>query len=113
LSQEFVHVAQTSDLEPGAKKRVYVGEQRVMLTNVDGVFYALDDLCPHALAVMSAGWLDGDEIVCPLHGARFNVKTGEVLSSPAEEDMTVFAVKIEGENVLVCVPGAGDAPRPS
>ena len=106
MSQEFVHVAQTGDLEPGAKKRVYVGEQRVMLANVDGAFYALHDLCPHALAVMSAGWLDGDEIVCPLHAARFNVKTGQVLSAPAEEDMTVFAVKIEGEKVLVRVPEA-------
>lgn len=106
MSQEFVHVAQTSDLESGAKKRVWVGDQRVLLANLDGVFYALDDLCSHALAVMSAGWLDGDEIICPLHGARFNVKTGQVLSSPAEEDLKVFAVKIEGEKVLVRLPEA-------
>ena len=106
MSQEFVHVAQTSDLESGAKKRVYVGDQRVLLANVGGVFYALDDLCPHAFAVMSAGWLDGEEIMCPLHGARFNVKTGEVLSLPAEDDLTVFDVKIEGEKVLVRLPEA-------
>jgi nitrite reductase/ring-hydroxylating ferredoxin subunit len=104
LSQEFVEVAETSDLEPGAKKRVYVGKQRVLLANVDGVFYAVDDLCTHAFAVMSAGWLDGDEIICPLHGARFNVKTGEALSSPAEEDLAVFAVKIEREKVFVRIP---------
>lgn len=106
MPREFVHVAQTSDLESGAKKRVYVGDQRVLLANLDGVFYAVADLCPHAWGVMSAGWLDGDEIICPLHGARFNVKTGEVLSSPAEEDLTVFAVKIEGDKVLICLPAA-------
>ena len=104
MPQEFVQVAQASDLKPGTKKRVWVGDTKVLLANVDGAFYAVDDLCPHAWAVLSAGWLEGDEIMCPLHGAKFNVKTGEVLSSPAEDDLTCYAVKIEGDNVLITVP---------
>ena len=107
MSQEFVQVAQASELKPGTKKLVWVGDTRVLLTNVDGVFYAVDDLCSHAWAILHAGWLEGDEIICPLHGARFSVKTGEALTSPAEEDLTCFAVKIEGDNVLIGVPEPG------
>ena len=104
MPQNFVPVAQTHELAPGTKKRVWVGETRILLANVDGEFYAVDDLCPHARAFMSAGWLDGDEIMCPLHGAQFNIKTGQVLSLPAEDDLPVFPVKIEGDSILVAVP---------
>ena len=104
MPQNFVAVARTEELAPGTKKRVWVGETRILLVNLDGEFYALDDLCPHAFAFMSAGWLDGDEIMCPLHGAQFNVRTGQVLSLPAEDDLPVFPVKIEGDNILVGVP---------
>ena len=104
MPQEFVQVARASELKPGNRKLVWVGDTRVMLANVAGTFFAVDDLCPHARSPLSAGWLQGDEIMCALHGARFNVKTGEVLSSPAEDDLTCFAVKIEGDNVFIGVP---------
>ena len=104
MSQEFIPVAKVSELGPGTKKRVWLGDTRVMVANVDGEIYAVDDLCPHAFAFLSAGWLQGDEIMCPLHGAQFNVKTGKVLSYPAEDDIPVFPVKIEGDDILVANP---------
>ena len=105
MPQEFVAVAKVSDLAPGTKKMVWLGDTRVMLANVDGEIYAVEDFCPHARAFLSPGWLEGDRIMCPLHGAEFNVKTGEVLSYPAEDDIAVYPVRIQGDDILVAEPG--------
>src|SRR5690625_4171586 len=80
---EFVTVAQSNELEPGQCKQVVVDGHKIALYNVDGTIYATDDTCSHAEASLSEGCLRGDEIECPKHGARFNVRTGEALSLPA------------------------------
>ena len=76
------------------------------MVNVDGTIYACDDICTHAYASLSEGDINGDEIECPLHGAAFNVKTGQCLTPPAQEDLRVFPVQIEGQDVMVGPPNS-------
>ena len=97
----FVKVADVGDLAPGDMKVVEVGPDQVLLVNLDGTIYALDDICSHAYASLSEGDLAGEEIECPLHGSAFNVVTGEVLTPPAGENMRTFEVRIDGQDVLL------------
>ena len=77
---EFVPVARTSELAPGEMKRVLVDRKRVLLANVEGRFYALEDNCGHQKAALSKGKLEGKVVECPLHFAGFDVTTGKALS---------------------------------
>ena len=102
----FVKVADVGELSPGDMKVVEVGEEQVLVVNVDGNIYACDDICSHAYASLSEGDINGEEIECPLHGSAFNVVTGEVLTPPADENIRVFQVRIDGGDVLVGPPPA-------
>ena len=102
----FVKVAAVGELSPGEMKVVEVGEEQVLVVNVGGNIYACDDICSHAYASLSEGDMNGEEIECPLHGSAFNVVTGEVLTPPADENIRVFQVRIDGEDVLVGPPPA-------
>jgi 3-phenylpropionate/trans-cinnamate dioxygenase ferredoxin subunit len=62
---------------------------------------ASDDVCTHAFALLSTGWFEGCEIECPLHGARFDVRTGKVLCGPATKDLSVYPVKVEDDQILL------------
>ncbi len=99
---EFVRAARVSDIPPGSVTRVEVAGHLVALANVDGQFYAIDDMCTHEKASLSEGGLSGEIVVCPKHGSRFNVKTGRVLSLPAVRSVAVYPVRTEGDAVLVC-----------
>ena len=101
MSQEFVKVAQAGDLPPGKMKTVKLGNTEVLLVNVDGSYYAVADTCTHAYASLSEGDLIGDEVECPLHASAFSVKSGEVLGPPAIENLAVYTVRVEGEDILI------------
>ena len=102
---DFVKVAQVSEIRPGDMMMVNVGPDQVLLANVDGAIYACEDICSHAYASLSEGDINGTEIECPLHGALFNVTTGESLTPPAEDPVKVFPVQIEGDDILVSTSG--------
>ncbi len=97
----FVKVAEVSDLTPGKMKTVEVGDEQILLANVNGTIHAVDDICSHAYAFLSEGDLGGEEVECPLHGSVFSVITGEALTPPANESLRVFEVRIEGQDVLI------------
>ena len=98
---EFVKAAAVADIKPGAMKRVEIEGKRLLIANVDGRFYATQDRCTHEEASLSQGVLRGEWVKCPLHGSRFNVRTGEVLEEPAEEPLKTHAVRVQGEDILV------------
>ena len=98
---DFVKVADLSEIPPGDMIVVDVGEDQILLVNVEGAVHACDDICSHSYASLSEGDLDGAEIQCPLHGAIFNVASGKVITPPATEPLRTFQVKIEGNDVLV------------
>lgn len=100
---EFIKVARVSDLAPGEKMLIELEDDDVGLFNLDGQFYAISDICTHDDGPLVEGHLDGDCIVCPRHGARFNVKTG-AQTMPAFSPVPVYRVKIEGDDVLIAPP---------
>ena len=75
----------------------------VALFNLSGQFYAIEDVCSHDGTEIASGELDGDEIVCPRHGARFCVKTGAVKCAPAYEDIASYPVKVADGRVWIAV----------
>lgn len=101
---EFVKVAKVSDVPTGQVKVFDAGGKRVCLCNVDGQFYAVADLCTHDDGPLGEGELMGDQIECPRHGARFDVKTGKVLCLPAVVPIPTYPVEVRGEDVWVGVP---------
>ena len=78
-----------------------VAGELVLLANVDGKFYAVSAICTHEGAMLPYGSLQGEEVTCPLHFACFNVTTGEVLAGLAQEALQRYAVKVEGEDILI------------
>jgi len=101
MLEGFVPVTRASALSPGAMMWVAVDRERVLLANVDGAFYALQDACGHRQAPLSRGTLDGHVIECPLHFAQFDVRTGKLLSGPAAADVPTYQVRVEGDTVYL------------
>ena len=97
----FVPVTPASELAPGAMKWVAIDRERVLLANVEGVFYALRDACGHRQAPLSKGTLDGYVIECPLHFATFDVRTGKPLSGPSSADVPTYEVQVKDDTVYV------------
>jgi len=98
---EFVKVAKTSDIEDKCAKCVDVGGRAIALFNLGGEFYAIDDLCTHEDGPLSEGYIEGDEVECPWHAARFNIKTGKALCEPACEDQGSYKVRVSGDDIEV------------
>ena len=96
----FVKVVNASDLRPGQGTVVSVNGEDVALFNVDGEFHAISNTCPHRGGPLGEGILDGNIVTCPMHGWRFNVKTGQNAIMPASK-VKVYKVRIEGNDVLV------------
>jgi len=94
-------VAQEKELQSGTKKRCVVGDEPIALFNVDGQYYATQDKCTHKEASLSSGIMHGCEIECPWHGARFDVKTGELKVLPAAVPLKTYKTKVENGKVFV------------
>lgn len=97
---EFIKVAKVSDLKPGEKVLVEYDDEDVGVFNLDGEIYAISDVCTHDGGPLVESELEGDQVICPRHGARFNVKTGEQ-TMPAFAPVPLYDVKIEGEDILI------------
>ncbi|MSP13518.1 MAG: non-heme iron oxygenase ferredoxin subunit [Chloroflexi bacterium] len=98
---EFITAAKISDLAVGRVKSCRLGNKRIALCNVDGEFFAIEDECTHDKGPLDQGELEDDEIECPRHGARFNVRTGAVTSMPAVVPVGTYKVRIKGDEVQV------------
>ena len=103
---EFEKIGKVSDIGPGEGQSYTIGEKIIGVFNVDGEFFAINDLCPHAGASLSAGHLDGCTVACPWHAWRFDVVDGTWVDNPRLKVET-FDVKIEGDELFVAT-----SPRP-
>jgi naphthalene 1,2-dioxygenase ferredoxin component len=97
----WARVASRSELAPGEVLGVEVAGRSIALYDVDGNIFATDNICTHAYARLSDGWLDGDLIECPLHAARFDVRTGKVLDPPATVDLKTYPVRVVDDEIQV------------
>lgn len=92
---EWIEVCPTSELLPGEFQIAYDGDTPIVVFNIDGELYAIEDVCTHDGGELASGTLRGYEIECPRHGSRFDVRTGAVLNPPAYEPTAKFPVKVE------------------
>ncbi|MBI3615248.1 MAG: non-heme iron oxygenase ferredoxin subunit [Candidatus Omnitrophica bacterium] len=97
----FVKVAKVEELPPGQGKCLTAGAAQIALFNAGGSFYAVDNTCTHAGGPLGEGMLEGDQVECPWHGARFSVKTGEALTPPAFEKVASYKVRVNGSDIEV------------
>lgn len=98
---DWVTVAAEGDIKPGSCKIVDVDDVLIAVYNIEGLHYAIEDVCTHDGGELASGPVDGAEVMCPRHGATFCIKTGRALTAPAYEDVTTFSVKVENGHVQV------------
>jgi len=100
---EYHRVAAVADVPPGMGTECTAGGRMIALYNVDGEFYALDGVCPHAGGPLGKGVLDGQIVTCPWHGWQFDVTSGHHCLNDALQHPQ-FDVKVDGDDVLVAIP---------
>jgi 3-phenylpropionate/trans-cinnamate dioxygenase ferredoxin component len=100
---DLVRIASASEIPPDSMRAFVHGERRIAVYHVGEQWYATDDICSHDYAHLSEGWLDPDDctVECPLHGSRFDIKSGRPLALPAFTPVAVYAVQLAGDDVLV------------
>jgi len=103
MAGTFVAVAKTTDLPVGQLKQVVIGGQPILICHTADGFFAIDDTCTHDDGPLADGWLDGNALECPRHGARFDVTNGTVLCLPAAVGIRSYPVQVEGDDIKVSV----------
>jgi nitrite reductase/ring-hydroxylating ferredoxin subunit len=98
---EFVKVAETSEVTPGTARLVNIKGKQIALFNIEGTFFALENACTHEEGPLAEGEIEGHEVTCPWHGAKFDVRTGEALCPPADEDARSYDVRVVGNDIEV------------
>jgi nitrite reductase/ring-hydroxylating ferredoxin subunit len=98
---DWIRVASVDEVKPGNVVQVEVDGEPICLANTGDEFLATSDVCSHDYVMLSGGWLEDDEIECPQHGSRFNMRTGEVLNPPATQPIAPYQTKVEGRDVYV------------
>ena len=94
-------VAAREDVKPSVVLSADLAGTPIALTEIDGEIFVISDTCTHEFALLSEGFLEGEEIECPLHQARFSVRDGRCLMGPATQDLDTYEVKVVGPDVLV------------
>lgn len=97
----WIDVCAADELKPGDYKTLWIDDREVAVINVGGEIYAIQDVCTHDGGELTGGVIDGCEIECPRHGARFDIRTGEVLAPPAYEPIPRYSVEIRDGRIFV------------
>ncbi|MFM7624707.1 MAG: non-heme iron oxygenase ferredoxin subunit [Actinomycetota bacterium] len=90
-----------SDLTPGKPQKLTLGDKDICVVRVNEEVFAVADICSHAEASLSEGEVSGEKIECWLHGAEFNLRTGEAMTPPATEPLEVYEIKRDGDSVTI------------
>ena len=99
--ETFVTIAQADQVPEGQLKVFRAGGTRVAVCRLEGKFFAIEDVCTHDGGQLTGGHVEGDQIICPRHGARFCIRTGEALTAPAYEPTAKFPVRVQNGVVQV------------
>jgi len=106
LDKTWSRLAPSADVAPGSVAAFTVGNKDIAVYNVDGEFFATSNVCSHAYALLSDGFLEGHEIECPLHSGRFDVRSGKGLCSPITEDIKTYSIRVADGNIEVLLDDA-------
>lgn len=105
---EWIDVCAEGELAPGDFRTVWVDDVEVAIINCGGKFYALEDVCTHDGGELTGGVIEGCEIECPRHGARFDIRTGQVLAPPAYEPIRTYPVEVRSGRIVLGKEAAED-----
>ncbi len=97
----WVQIATTDQLQDDEVIPIALGERQLALYRSAGDFHVTDNVCTHQHALLSDGYLEDGCIECPLHQARFDIRTGKAMCAPATQDIRVYPVRLEGDAILV------------
>jgi 3-phenylpropionate/trans-cinnamate dioxygenase ferredoxin component len=98
---DWIDVAAKNEFAAGTRREVDIDGTQIAVFNLDGEYYAIENICTHDGGILTGGAVEGDQIICPRHGARFSIRTGCVLAPPAYEDVTTFPVRVQNGKVQV------------
>lgn len=101
---DFIAVAALSELPNGERLFLEIGDDYVVIFNIGGDIYAIADLCSHDDGPLGDGGVEGHAIICPRHGARFDLRTGEALTFPAVESIPAYPVRVRNGSIEVGIP---------
>jgi len=103
MTKTYLDVCAIDDLPLGERLFIQLGDVPVVIMNVDGEYFAIEDVCTHDDGPLGEGEIEDNEIICPRHGARFNLRTGAVITLPAVMGVKTYPIKIEGDRILIVV----------
>ena len=98
---DWITVAKAGEIAPGDYRVVDADGTHIAVFNIGGEYFAIEDVCTHDGGQLTGGIVDGDEIECPRHGARFCIRTGAALTAPAYEPVSIFPVRVENGEIQV------------
>ena len=98
---DWITVARVDQLVAGTRQIVDIDGSQIVVFNLEGKYYAIEDVCTHDGGQLTGGEVEGDQIICPRHGARFCIRTGAALTAPAYEPTATFPVRIEKDEIQV------------
>jgi 3-phenylpropionate/trans-cinnamate dioxygenase ferredoxin subunit len=100
---EFVKIGSVDDIPANEVRAFEYDGRRIAIYHCGETYYATTDICSHAYAELSEGYLDADDctIECPLHGSRFDIASGAALTLPAYEAIATYSVRVDGQDLLV------------
>ena len=101
---EYVEIAPVSELPNGERLFIEVGDKALVIFNIAGQYFAIGDICSHDEGPLGDGDLEGFNIVCPRHGAEFDVRTGKVIQMPAVVDIPAYPVQVRDGQIFVGIP---------
>lgn len=104
-------ICKVADIPKGSMKGLIVKDKQILVANVDGIFYAVDAICPHMNGYLPSGNLEKNEVVCPVHRARYDVITGKLVKNVdllvkmatghGSKDLQTYLVKVEADDILI------------
>ena len=104
MDEQWTRIAGVGDVAEGEAAPIEIMGLNLALYNVDGQYFCTDNVCSHAFALLSEGWLAGHLIECPLHNGQFDVRTGKGMGPPITADIQSYAVRVEGADILIALP---------
>jgi glycine betaine catabolism B len=111
LDESFTKVADVKDIPPSKMMEVEVDDNKILIANIEGKYYAIGNICTHEGGPLADGTLSGYQVECPWHGSKFDVRTGEVTNPPANEPELSYEIKIDGNQILIKRQGVSKTPN--
>ncbi|MBJ9953332.1 MULTISPECIES: non-heme iron oxygenase ferredoxin subunit [Acinetobacter] len=97
----WISVCQPDDISQDEPKAIEVNGKKIGVFFIDDQYFAIENVCPHAFALLTEGFIEEQTVECPLHEAIFNIQTGELVSGPGCRDLCTYPVRVEGLDVQI------------